>query len=103
MTKKRSLNPETALWARELWDKALEGGGIELTYETMKQAQRVRFSLYTARTIDREQNKAIYGEGDVMYGRSLWDSLMVTLEGPLKNILRIAPEKAIAATSVREL
>lgn len=103
MTKKRSLNSETARWTRELWDKALEGVGIELEYRSMREAQRVRFALYTARTIDREQNKAIYGEGDVMYGRSLWDGLVVTLEGEGKRFLKIAPEPAIAAQSVREL
>lgn len=74
-------NPHQAEWARGIWERAVEAEkGLRLDFKTKKAATSARFALYTARTINREENTEIFAPGDPEYGRSPWDEFKATIE-----------------------
>lgn len=74
-------NIQIAAWARDLWEKIVEADGdVRLHYNTRAKASASRFALYTARNINREELKLVYGKDDPFYGSSPWDGFRLTIE-----------------------
>ncbi len=63
---------------RAALDKALESAkGVRLRFPDAKAAMTFRGRVHSMRWLDRKENCKIYQETDPMYGRSVYDPLMV--------------------------
>jgi hypothetical protein len=68
---------------RAALDKALESQkGVRLRFPDAKAAMTFKGRVHSLRFLDRKENKKIYNETDPMYGRSVYDPLMVKTEDP---------------------
>ena len=68
---------------RAALDKALESEkGVRLRFPDAKAAMTFKGRVHSLRFLDRKENKKIYNETDPMYGRSVYDPLMVKTEDP---------------------
>jgi hypothetical protein len=64
----------------EIFDKALEDTrGVRVKVKDRNEAIRLRMRLQYARRLQRDENCATYEPGDPMFGRSIYDTLMVKL------------------------
>lgn len=61
----------------EVMDKALEASrGIRIQFADEGVAKHFLVRMNKARVLDRNENRQIYAEGDVLFGRSVYDPLM---------------------------
>lgn len=66
---------------RSALDRALESAkGVRLKFPDQKAAMTFRGRVHSLRFLDRKENKKIYAEDHPMYGRSVYDPLMVKTE-----------------------
>jgi hypothetical protein len=64
----------------DLLDKALEApDGIRFAVSDIGLANQFRVRLHTARRINREDNKDTYDKDHPLYGRSIYDTLVVRI------------------------
>lgn len=64
----------------DLMNKALaDPKGIKVKFESYGDALHFRLRLHTARRIDRKDNLEVYPEGNVMHGKSAYDSLIMRI------------------------
>jgi hypothetical protein len=54
--------------------------GIRIKFSDYAAACTFRSRLHYARTVDRRDNTQIYDEGDPLYGRSVYDPLVVRIK-----------------------
>lgn len=67
---------------KQILDRALESSkGIRVTCETAAEAHRLRHRCNSFRVKDRETNTELYQMGDPLHGVSLYDGLVLTMEG----------------------
>lgn len=65
----------------QVLDKALEDGtGVRLKFTEHGEAVHYRLRLHSARRADRQSNRETYEPGDDMYGKSVYDPLVVRLK-----------------------
>lgn len=63
----------------ELFDKALNANkGVRINNLDAGSSWRLRLRLNKARRIDRIDNTETYPEGHLLYGRSLYDKIVIT-------------------------
>lgn len=66
-----------------LFDKALEdpkGARYQVADGDLGKSRYFAMRMHQARSLDRKENKGIYEPGDKLYGRSLYDPLIVQLK-----------------------
>jgi hypothetical protein len=56
--------------------------GARVMFDNHGQATYFKMRLHSARQIDRNDNKQIFAEGEKLYGRSVYDTLVVRVRGP---------------------
>lgn len=67
--------------AYEALDRAKDDAkGIRLKHRDAASAQTFRSRVHYARQVDRRDNMAIYNEDDALYGRSVYDPLVVRIK-----------------------
>lgn len=65
----------------DLMDQALDTRqGIRVRFPTNGSAMYFRMRLHKARTLDRDDNLVAYSKGDPLYGRSIYDPVVATIE-----------------------
>lgn len=68
---------------RSALDRALESEkGVRLRFADDKAAMTFAGRVHSLRFLDRKENKKIYPEDHPMWGRSVYDPLMVKKEAP---------------------
>jgi len=64
----------------DLLEKAItDPKGIRVKFASFEDATLFRLRLHTARKIDRAENMEIYQHGDAMFGRSVYDGLVMRI------------------------
>lgn len=64
----------------DVLDKALDDPiGVRVKVATDGDAANFRVRLHTARRIDREENATMYGPDHPMYGKSVYDPLVIKI------------------------
>lgn len=67
--------------AYDAWDRAKEDPkGIRIQFPDFAAAATFRSRLHYARQVDRRDNLQIYDEGEPLYGRSVYDTLAVSIK-----------------------
>ncbi len=67
--------------AYDAFDRAKDDPkGIRLRFDNLAAAQTFRSRLHNARSNDRRDNTTIYELGDPLYGRSVYDTLIVRIK-----------------------
>ncbi len=65
----------------ELLDKALEDDrGIRYKLASYDEAWQMQTRIHYCRRLHRDENKVIYDEGHQLYGRSLYDPIVVRIK-----------------------
>jgi hypothetical protein len=83
---------------KDAFDRALGGNGIKLTFATDKQAHRFVGRANSFRYLDRKENLKIYPEPAATYhGRSVYDVLCITREGPIVKIFPLRLDQSIVS------
>lgn len=90
----RGNNPIAFADVREIFDRALrEPGGVRVTLESDGHAINAVQRLNTLRVIDRRQNSETYPKDHPMHGTSIYDTLVISKDGPVieirKGVLKI--------------
>ena len=68
---------------RSVLDRALASEkGVLLRFADEKAAMTFKGRVHSLRYLDRKENSKIYPDGDPMYGRSVYDPLMVKTKEP---------------------
>ena len=64
----------------EAMEKALDdSAGVRIKVESHDMAHHLRLRMHTARSIDRKDNKTLHEEGAPLYGRSIYDRLVLKI------------------------
>lgn len=66
---------------QSLMDQALHMGGAKVTLASQREATRLRFQCYRFRSLCRELSRRTLEPGDPARGTSVYDPLVITLEG----------------------
>ncbi len=66
---------------RRLLDRALEGGGLALEFETKEHATSFRMRAYRCIKDDRETSLVTHPPEDPVHGSSVWDQLLISRPG----------------------
>ncbi len=76
---------------RAALDRALESAkGVRLRFSDKKSAMTFRGRVHSFRFRDRKENSKIYHDTDPMYGRSVYDPLMVkTIDATTVAIIKL--------------
>lgn len=65
----------------EIFERAIANGkGIRIKCPTPGAAKSIQVRAYKYRTIDRKENKKIFGPDDPLHGRSAYDCLLLSVK-----------------------
>lgn len=71
----------------EAMDRALDDTtGVRIKMESHDGATFLRMRFHQARAIDRKDNMAVYEDGDALYGRSIYDPLVLRIREDDDNV-----------------